>query len=287
VGNPYLHAYAPGDANDIVTGVWEKDDDGYYVITEGATATVPYFTLYNPSAEKGKRYSQVRTSTHTLRPYEAVFVQINSGNQMYFKSTGINRNSAPAYMRAADPDVPFYTGIELRGNNIMDRTGVVLCDEYTPAYEIGADLIKISNEGALNLYTINQYEQPLAFNGLSDDDAIAPIPVGVTFPATGEYTFAFDFDHYDIYGLEVLELIDKAQGTTTDLLLNDYSFVANQTGAVNDRFQIIVRRAQAPQTPTGIDEIYDAAKPRKIIHNGQLFIIYDDKVYNAVGVEIK
>ena len=288
VGNPYMHSYSAGTASGVVVGEWEKDEDDYYVIKEGATSTIPYFTVYDPSKEQGKRYSQVRTSAKTLRPFEAVFVQINSGTQISFTASSMAAH-APAYMRAADPDVPFYTGIELRGNNTMDRTGVVLCNEYTPAYEIGADLLKVSNEGALNLYTINQYEQPLAFNGLSDEDAIAPIPVGVTFPTAGEYTFAFDFNHYDIFGIEVLELIDKAQGTTTDLLMNDYTFVTNTTGTVDDRFQIIVRRAKDVTTDIITPSLSGESRGEasKFIHNGQLFILRDGKLYNAAGIQVK
>ena len=288
VGNPYMHSYSAGTASGVVVGEWEKDEDDYYVIKEGATSTIPYFTVYDPSAEQGKRYSQVRTSAKTLRPFEAVFVQINSGTQISFTASSMAAH-APAYMRAADPDVPFYTGIELRSNDAIDRTGIVLNKDYTPAYEIGADLLKVSNEGVLNLYTINQYEQPLAFNGLSDDDAVAPIPVGVTFPAAGEYTFAFDFENYDLSGLEALDLIDKAQGTTTDLLMNDYTFVTNAIGTVNDRFQIIVRRAKDVATDIITPSLSEEGRGEttKFIYNGQLFIRRDGKIYNASGVQVK
>lgn len=288
VGNPYMHSYSAGTASGVVVGEWEKDEDDYYVIKEGATSTIPYFTVYDPSKEQGKRYSQVRTSAKTLRPFEAVFVQINSGTQISFTASSMAAH-APAYMRAADPDVPFYTGIELRSNDAIDRTGIVLNKDYTPAYEIGADLLKVSNEGALNLYTINQYEQPLAFNGLSNDDAVAPIPVGVTFPAAGEYTFAFDFENYDLSGLEALDLIDKAQGTTTDLLMNDYTFVTNATGTVNDRFQVIVRRAKDVATDIITPSLSEEGRGEttKFIHNGQLFIRRDGKIYNASGAQVK
>lgn len=290
VGNPYIRTYSPGTATGIVTGEWEKDDDDFYVIKSGETSTVPYFTVYDPSAPKGSRYSQVRTSTKTLRPYEAVFIQVSELPHINFAAT-MGAANMPAHLRAAIyDDGPFWTGIELSGNGASDRTGIVLDEEYSSAYEIGADLVKISNEGALNLYTLNVHNQPLAFNGLSDDDALAPIPVGVTFPTTGSYTFAFDAEQYSLNGLESLILIDKVAGTETNLMYANYEFTADEATTVNNRFELLVRRAK--EVPTDIsfpseENQGEASTIRKFIRDGKLFIIRDNQVFDATGTRVQ
>ena len=293
IGNPFLHNYAPGETTGIKTGEWEKIKEngawtGWWQVKSG-TESVPYLTLYDPAQPAGEHYSQVLASTATIKPFVAVFVQVNSGTQINFTSA-MNVSAAPAYKRFVEPEAPLYTGILLRNVDnakIIDRTGIVLNEEFTTEYEIGGDLQKMCNSARLNLYTLNKYNQELAFNGLSDEDAIIPIPVGVKFPVSGEYTFAFDAEQYSLNALDTLQLVDYKEGKTADLLHGEYTFTA-AGGTVNDRFAIIVRRAhKSEEIATDLDNIYDADKPRKIIRDGILFILRDDKMYNAVGIEVR
>ena len=146
--------------------------------------------------------------------------------------------------------------------------------------------MKYSNAGKLNLYTLNADNQQLAFNGLSEEDAVAPIPVGATIPTTGEYTFAFDAERYNMSLVDTVMLIDYTEGTQTNLLYNNYTFTAEK-GKNEGRFALLIRLAKEPQIVTNLDETYDADKPRKIIRDGILYIIRDDKMYNALGAEVK
>ena len=294
IGNPYMSSYSignPGTSSGLQNGEWTKDEDGFYVIDESVTPTnIPYLTIYDPSEDS---YSQTLASTYrALRPFEAVFVQVNTGNQIYFQTGGISRNSAPAYMRFLEPEVPVRTGITLSGEGKTDATGIVLSEEYSPAYEIGADLVKCPNNGALNLYTLNADSSLLAFNGLSDNDAITPIPVGATFPVAGEYTFAFDDKSYSINDMDTLQLIDKDKYIYVDLLSADYTFSIENPGTVNNRFELFIRRAQKTEEEeeetTNVDNTNNADNStRKFIRNGQLFIIRDGKVYNAIGARVR
>ena len=294
IGNPYMSSYSignPGTSSGLQNGEWTKDEDGFYVIDESVTPTnIPYLTIYDPAEDS---YSQTLASTYrALRPFEAVFVQVNTGNQIYFQTGGISRNSAPAYMRFLEPEVPVRTGITLSGEGKTDATGIVLSEEYSPAYEIGADLVKCPNNGALNLYTLNADSLSLAFNGLSDDDAITPIPVGATFPVAGEYTFAFDDMSYSINDMDTLLLIDKDKNISIDLLHADYTFSIENAGTVNNRFELFLRRAQKAEEEeeetTNLDNTYNADNStRKFIRNGQLFIIRDGKVYDAIGARVR
>ena len=296
IGNPYLHNYSTGvDGGDgLREGAWTEELDnngiwtGFWILDKSRATDVPYVTLYDAATDT---YSQDFAANRTIKPFEALFVQINSGTQINFAASSMAMDHMPAYRRFDEPEKPLYTGVLLRGvnnTNVVDRTGVVLADDFTPAYEIGGDLQKLLNKGRLNLYTLNKYNQELAFNALSDEDAIIPIPVGVKFPVSGEYTFAFDAEQYSLNALDTLQLVDYKEGKTVDLLHGEYTFTA-AGGTVNDRFAIIVRRAhKSEEIATDLDNnIYDADKPRKIIRDGMLFILRDDKMYNAVGIEVR
>ena len=291
IGNPYMHSYATGTVSGLRNGAWKKEIvDGvwtrFWILDEGRPAEVPYVTLFDPETST---YSQELASSNTLRPFQAVFVQINSGSGLKFESN-MNVSAMPAYKRFLQAeDKPVRTGITLTGNDQSDRTGIVLAEEYTKAYEIGADLQKMFNNGRLNLYTLDTARNELAFHALSDEDAVDAIPVGVMLPSFGTYTFAFDAKQYNISAVDTLQLIDIQEQTSTDLLHSNYVFTADG-GMLNDRFLLLVRRAkEEPQIATDIDnnETHCAGQPRKIIRDGQLFIIYDDKMYNAVGTQVK
>jgi hypothetical protein len=296
IGNPYMHTYNTGTVptdGKIRNGAWKKelngngDWTGHWIEDDTRATDVPYITIYNPAASYGNHYTQILASNQELKPFEAVFVQISEGSQINFMPSMNIPASVKARITLTQEDLPIRTGIILSGNEQSDRTGVVLSDEYTTAYEIGADLAKMTNSGALNLYTINANNHKLAFNGLSDNDAEAPIPVGVTFPADGEYTFAFDAEQYSLNDVDTLQLIDSAAHTITDLRYATYAFTA-QKGEVNNRFYLLVRRAQAPQIATDLDELDNTSSSvRKVIINGHLFILKEDEMYNALGTRIR
>lgn len=297
IGNPFMHTYNTGDVDDnsgLTNGVYVKELDakgdwtGFYVKSSDPETDVPYFTLYDPSQPAESRYSQVLAANYNLRPFEAVFVQISEGEQLNFASA-MNASSAPAYRRAPAYDAPLYTGIMLTGNGRSDRAGIVLSEEYTPAYEICADLAKQFNKGGLNLYTLNPDKQELAFNAMADEDAVEAIPVGVSIPKAGEYTFAFDAQQYNMQALESLQLIDEQLNTTVNLLETDYTYTAG-AGTVNDRFYLLVRRAkQAPEVATdnGINTSGQADEWTKIIRDGQLYIRRGNRMYDATGRTVR
>lgn len=287
IGNPYMHTYNMGSAiSGLLNGEWEKEKIGdyetkYYVLKSGTT-TVPYVTLYNTETDT---YNQELANGRSLRPFEAVFVQVEQGTGIKFENGDMNvPASAPAYMRIQEQDAPVRTGIKLSGVGGSDKTGFVLHDDYTSHYEIGADLQKM-NAGAFNLYSFNADNQVLAFNGLSEEDAADPIKLGVTFPVAGEYTFEFDNEQYSFNAIDTLMIIDKITGERQNLKWGNYTFTT-ESGAVNNRFEILIRLAKGVITdiePTM--EVND--QPRKVIMNGQLFILKDDEIYNAMGGRVR
>ncbi len=290
IGNPYMHTYSTGatGGNGMRNGAWKKELinglwSGKWILDDDRATDVPYLTLFNPATEE---YTQLPSARYNFRPFQAAFVQIESGTGINFVNSNMSVIHAPAYMRFLEPEEPLRTGIELNGMGREDKTGFVLSDEYTTRYEIGADLVKWANNGALNLYSINDDKQQLAFNGLSEEDAIEPIQLGVSFPKAGEYTFAFDDEWYNFNDLDSLVLLDYTAGTQTNLLYADYTFSIG-AGTNNNRFALIIRRAKTPQVATDLDEVSNPKQPRKIIRDGHLFILRDEEMYNAIGTKVR
>ena len=258
IGNPYMHTYSTGSVGSnsgLKNGFWEQELNdqgkwtGQWVPTDGSE-NVPYLTLYNRSTGS---YEQVLAQNHDIKPFTAVFVQVEEGDKVNFTSPmAVNR--MPAYMRFMQEETPVYTGITLSGEAGKDQTGIVLADHYTPAYEVGADLYKWENKGKVNLYTLIE-DKALAFISLADNDA-SNIPVGINLPAAGNYTISFDLQYSPLL-IDTLLLTDHLTGITTNLLLEDYSF-NTEAGVNNSRFTLNCKRSrqsQEEEVPTDLNAI--------------------------------
>ena len=303
IGNPYLNTYHAGStsgASGLRNGTWTQEwENGEWterwVQDTKLDNSIPYLTVYNPFY---RRYVQVLASDYEWRPGEAVFVQILEGNRVGFGNATSVSNMPRRNSASSATNIPLRTGIQLSGNNQTDQTGVVLSDAYSLRYEIGADLLKSKNSGELNLYSINTESQPLAFIGLSDNDATNPIPLGVTFPAAGQYTFSFDSKHYYEEDLEMLVLIDKKLNTKTDLLHGKYNVTIDKATTVDNRFQLLVRRAKRTTTdievvpgsngandPNNIDGSEQGVE--KFFKDGVLYIRRNGQVYDSAGKPVE
>ncbi|MBO4690024.1 MAG: InlB B-repeat-containing protein [Paludibacteraceae bacterium] len=303
IGNPYIYTYTTGSTpgiSGISNGAWKGDTvNGVWngwVRDEGRPTNIPYLTIYNLGY---KRYYQVLASDYTLRPGEVVFVQVESGNGISFTHNP-NVSPKPSSMLVSLHEAPLYTGIKLTGNGMMDRTGVVLNEEYSSAeYEIGGDLAKMASSKYLNLYSFNDNnrKQRLAFNGMSDVDADSTlIPLGVVFPSAGEYTFSFDAETYDPLDLEALFLVDESTNEFINLLAEDYKVKVNKAQTMENRFYLFVRRVKRANDPdpsnpsSNIDLLSNEqaqSSTGKFMLNGILYIVRDGKIYDALGTQVK
>ncbi len=255
IGNPYLHNYYSGSADassGLKTGRYVRNGAGEWVTVSDNTQTIPYLTYYKPEEDD---YYQVRTDNAVVTPFSAVFVQIEDNNELMFTNP-INTNHSvaemPAYRRMASANKAdsILVGITLQGKKIeyedengvyqagyeKDNAGLIISDDYTAEYEIGADLQKMYSPNELHVYTITGGHN-LAFNAISRDIAVRPIPVGVTIPETGYYTFKFDDTQYDIDAVERLYLTDYDEGVIVDLTLEDYEFYSAK-GNFESRFAL-------------------------------------------------
>ena len=292
IGNPYLYYYSLSEvagSGQLHCGKWTKEmQNGVWTghwLPETGENDIPYLTIYDPNT---RIYSQVLASTfRDLRPFEALFVQVNEGTMLNFLLPAVIK--APRHLRAVRSSQDrLYTGVTLSGRGLTDRAGIVLDDDLTAEYEVGADLGKLMGERRFNIYTLNARRIPLAFNALSDDDAADTISVGVVVPVNGTYTFAFDAEQYSANALESMQLIDKVEGTETDLLHGNYTLDL-RAGAVDNRFALLVRRTKKDDpVPTGMDDVRsDDVQCTKVLRNGVLYLRKGDKTYTILGMESK
>lgn len=258
IGNPYMHNYFCGSADEssgLKTGHYIRNTKGHWVIAADKTQTIPYLTFYNYKIDD---YYQTRADNAQIKPFSAVFVQIEDYDQLEFSNPIQAQPAAlPAYRRAPqkDDNPTIYTGIKLsseynddKEEEAADRTGLVINNQYTTNYEIGADLAKMMGHRQLHVYTITGGNM-LAFNAIDSATAIQPIPVGINIPEQGLYTFSFDDKQYDVNNVKELLLTDYQLGTTVNLLWEDYEFEA-EAGNNKTRFAISARAWNKPAITT-------------------------------------
>ncbi|MBQ2540118.1 MAG: endonuclease [Paludibacteraceae bacterium] len=259
LSNPYLTTYAEnnlyGDASEMLTTgqlVPDPEHPGWWVNSGDA---IPYVTLINSTRTD---YSQEMVSMQELPPFTTFFIQAgdddhHSGDEFSLTFSREHRkNAAPAYIRAEQKSPVARFGVLLSGNNAKDNCGVAICEDYSAAYDMQADLSKeFGSAYSLKLYTLQEDAMRMAFLATHPDSLVKPVPVGVRMPAAAEYTFSID-RRYDLGAFSHIYLTDNVSGQHVDLLDNTYSF--SGTRAQNDsRFSLFVELRR--DTPTGTENL--------------------------------
>lgn len=275
VGNPYMVSISGGDADSKLevgylqetgTGPWEWVRDTYRYVT------IP--------ADNGQDYWQEKFSSATLKPFKNFFVQIGTSGDMAFALT--SRQSAPArYLEAQKREVEFE--INLANGSHQDHTGLLIAEEYSPAYEINADLEKMEN--AMAVYTLTGGYK-LAYNALSPDDASQPVPVGYVANVAGTYTFDLD-ETSDVSEVEHIWLTDYELSRVVDLIDDVYEFTTSN-GRNESRFALSVELKDEQQTPTGIlNAEANDGRALKFIWQDKMYIMRNGVIYDATGKQVR
>ncbi|MBQ2439081.1 MAG: hypothetical protein II267_04235 [Paludibacteraceae bacterium] len=258
IANPYLAKY-----------------DGNNITNAPAYANIP---RYDFSA-----YDQVPLNTATLSPEYPFFVQVGSDATLNFATTG--RRQAPASLRST-PNTTLQATLSItpQDDQTADHTTILINDTYTPAYEINADLEKMFGSAYTTaLYTLS-LEHRLAYNALSPQDALTPIPLGFRAAQEGEYTITLDNPN-DLDNIESVNLFDAHTNQTINLLHFDYTFTTTRT---QDDARFTVNFVSRSNTATNITDIPSpTTSTTKFIHNNQLYILKHGNIYNAQGQQIQ
>lgn len=286
IASPYLSEFAGNKVDNdgkYING-WINIANQYnYEDTEIPYVTIPVYNF--------AYYEQKKVSEATLIPEWSFFVQIAVDGTINFVEEG--RQTVPAGIAARTQEersVKMDIDINLTDGRNTDQMGIIVCEKYSDAYEIGRDLEKMFGS-AYNLvvYSLMNDNTPLAYQAVPLLNETHAIPIGYRAPEQGEYTFSLKQNTSSIDLLneqyEQLVLVDYEKGALTNLLNSDYTFSSERTQS-NSRFALyaVLRQDSSTELPNISDE-EDAI--RKIFYNGHLFIIRNGNVYNGNGQIVK
>ena len=260
--------------------IWERKDE-----------THVYLTMPSFGASKVTYDQKLHSAAGVLNPFLAIFVQGAGEGDITFDKTNRILTAAPPRHLAAEAehaDKSLFVGVTLTTNGKSDQTNVRLRPDFTNEYKLGYDLDKFITyyTERPQVYMVNGSR--MAFRAVSDEVAAnTAMPMGVYGEYAGTYTFALSED-YPLDYVEAVYLTDRETGQTTNLLYGTYSFQTSGRIYTESRFTLsVVVRREAPQTPTDIQTVVSGAQQtRKILYNGQLYILQGGRVYDATGKQM-
>ncbi|MCR5533384.1 MAG: InlB B-repeat-containing protein [Paludibacteraceae bacterium] len=181
-------------------------------------------------------------------------------------------------------DVEFCLEIQ-EGDKMLDRTFVRFSDddEVSADFAFNEDMSKDMNGRKANIYTLTADNVAVAGNTMPKNDHTISIPVNVKTRETNSFTFSIP---EGTNGVGVT-LVDKETGDRTILSAADYTVTLGE-GMYSGRFELEI--SPIKNTPTGVDETETGeqkAATRKMLIDGQLYIIRDEKVFDARGIRVQ
>lgn len=173
--------------------------------------------------------------------------------------------------------VPEVMRLDVISANWGDRLYILTHEEFSDAFDLGWDGTKQVGDAEAPMLAFIQGNKQLAVAAIS---SLEERELSFRAGNETEYTFCFNYEGETIY------LYDRLTGEATEIKTgNTYSFTAeNKTPA--KRF-IITKNP--PRVPTDIENTtYDATQSgaEKCIIDGQLYIIKDNRFYDARGVRV-
>lgn len=181
-------------------------------------------------------------------------------------------------------DVEFCLEIQ-EGDKMLDRTFVRFSDddEVSADFAFNEDMSKDMNGRKANIYTLTVDNVAVAGNTMPKNDHTISIPVNVKTRETNSFTFSIP---EGTNGVGVT-LVDKETGDRTILSASDYTVTLGE-GMYSGRFELEI--SPIKNTPTGVEETETGeqkAATRKMLIDGQLYIIRDEKVFDARGIRVQ
>ena len=170
-----------------------------------------------------------------------------------------------------------------RGEQQLDHTYVRLQEgNVTTDFDLNYDMTKIINSGA-NIYSLvgtQRIQCAANVQPLQVEAQTISIPLGVVADQDGLYTFSLP---EGTEGMNV-SIADSETGTVHNLALGDYQ-TALTAGTYEGRFALEIQPRQ--EVSTGCEQTDAAGKSlRKVLINGNLYILRDGKAYTATGNEL-
>lgn len=248
-----------------------KDDTPVEDEKTGNPKTLKYIIV--PS-DNFMHYDAELVSTVTLFPFHSYLLQFDAdANKLVFEHPNPAARAAAPARRAANAQTTneLMAGITLAQNGKSDHTGLFIGEQYTNDYDFDADLAKMVGKGKrIKLYSLLGSKK-LAYIAIPPASGTGTletiIPLGYDSAVVGqEMTFAIDTRRYpellDDENIYQLNLIDEAEGITTNLLDGAYTCTAI-TKSDNSRFSlgIVYRAPQQQEITTDCEEVRSTSLP--------------------------
>ena len=261
---------------DMQKTIWIYDyyTDGFKAITETSYGSV----YYGKRNARHGLITDIRSMQAFLMNTFATGASVQSvdysaaiwGNPKY----GLVPTPTPAPAKRVAANEDKFT-VYVAGAKQEDEVTFIRSNAYSAAFDNGADASKWMNNG-LNLYVATEDGELASVAS----DEIVDMTIAFQSGNETEYTLGFD----NLRG-EQFELRDVLTGATIQMTEGaTYAFSQEANTTVPARFQII----GAKKVPTGVENVAEGANvQQKIMVNGVLYILRDNKWYNAQGQIVK
>ena len=252
------------------------------------TPSLPYLYEWN-SADNS--LTVTTSATFNFKATYSYMVQY-AGASIYWSAINATPPSVVARKNDNQPtSAEFRLELQQTGKAI-DQTFVRLTDEVnvTTGFDFNYDLSKEMNANKANIFTMittamddgNTVTESAA-NCLPMSEQTTVVPVGVKIAANDDYTFSIP-DGANGVGVT---LIDNLTGTRTNLSAVDYT-VSLEAGTYNERFTLEISPIQYLPTELEQSDINNQMSDvRKVLIDGLLYIVLDNKMYDARGARVE
>jgi hypothetical protein len=205
------------------------------------------------------------------------FIQAASNDNM---TMAVADASKPSYAPARQQTTEVKAKVYLSNDNYTDRLYITATDDATATYEIGKDLVKMTMTNTPNVPQLfaRAYNTDLCMihTPLSNNEAM--VALNLYAPAAGEYTLSAEAQN----GETIYLLKDNA--IVWDLTASEYTIYLSQGNT--EVYGVAIKRA--PQVETGVnDGATIQTLPSKVILQGNLYILHNGQVYDAMGKCVK
>ncbi len=251
------------------------------------TPSLPYLYEWN-SADNS--LTVTTSATFNFKATYSYMVQY-AGTSIYWSQVNATPSSVVARKNDNHPTSAEFRLELLQGEEKADQTFIRLTDEenVTTGFDFNYDLSKEMNSGKANIYTMitsvidNEASvTEAAGNVLPMTEQTTVVPVGVKIATNGDYTFSIP---EGTEGVGVT-LIDQETGIRTSLSALAYT-VTLEAGTYDERFVLEISPIHNVPTDTeGVESQKPKAESRKLLIDGLLYIVRDNKMYDARGAMI-
>lgn len=248
-----------------------KGEAGTYVIVPMALAGSKYGDVAYPSVIPSMQGFFVKAQRNTSLKLD--YSKIVWGAD--YESTPNSPLRVKANNQSSSTSV---LSVMLENNGQHERMQLIESEDFVTSFENGYDAHIMPRD--FNIFAIEDETDYLAIDATN---SIIGTRLGVRTGEETAYTITFshlsDRDDLALLDAETNETIDINEGTA-------YTFFAEPNSMIEDRFQI-VERENVPAITTDIENVEKESKAHKFIKDGQLYILKNGILYNAMGAVVR